>query len=80
MSLGLILQMLTKYAIFPIIVRDFPLPAPATTSVANSSDKTTLLWCSSKGYPLILSSNNNFFLNSLIYFSLCFSIKLFMFL
>jgi hypothetical protein len=43
MSLGLILQMLTKYAIFPIIVRDFPLPAPATTSVANSSDKTTLL-------------------------------------
>lgn len=42
-SSGFILQCLTKYTIFPIIVRLFPEPAPATTSVDFSSDNTTLL-------------------------------------
>ena len=44
MSLGFILHIFTRYTILPIIVRDFPEPAPATTRVASSFDNTTLLW------------------------------------
>ncbi len=43
MSFGFMLHSFTKYTIFPIIVRDLPEPAPATTKVAFSFDKTTLL-------------------------------------
>ena len=43
MSLGFMLHIFTKQTIFPIIVSDFPEPAPAITRVANSFDNTTLL-------------------------------------
>lgn len=41
--LGFMLHTFTRYTILPIIVRDFPEPAPAATRVASSLDNTTLL-------------------------------------
>ena len=48
-SSGLILHLFTRYTILPIIVRLLPEPAPATTRVASSFERTTLDWYLSSG-------------------------------
>lgn len=65
-----------KYFIFPIIVRLFPLPAPATTSVFISSLKTASFWFLSRDVPFILFNKSNSFELYSMKFLLCISIYL----